>query len=51
VVIEDMIILDSKRPDAPAGEVSAPVTTVAQPEIKKSEEKPSEQVNPDDIPF
>ena len=53
VVIEDMIILDSKRPDAAA------VTTIAQPSVTKSDVKveepkkdaPSENVNPDDIPF
>ena len=48
VVIEDMIILDSRRPDT-----ETPVTTIAQPDVKKPEEKEksSEQVNPDDIPF
>jgi single-strand DNA-binding protein len=67
VVIEDMIILDSKRAltadgEAPEGEV-ARATTVAQPAVKaapkkKTEEdtKPkdtavSEDINPDDIPF
>lgn len=82
VVIEDMVILDSRRP-VPAGvgeevsgngEVSTaespgPVspsqggpsaTTFAQPSVKKSTKKsdeekekeaPSENVNPDDIPF
>ena len=77
IVIEDMIILDSRRPSAavpagetPAADVPAPAagsddagavtTTYAQPTTgkkmtKKSEETktdaPSENVNPDDIPF
>jgi single-strand DNA-binding protein len=80
VVIEDMIILDSRRPvPVVAGETGAvesaggestpstaadksAETTYAQPEVKKSssakatEDKqkkdvPSEEVNPDDIPF
>ncbi len=77
VVIEDMIILDSRRPvtgvtgeaGAPEGQVSepaaatdagTPATTYAQPAVKKSTKKeevkneksaPSEEVNPDDIPF
>ncbi|MCX6794230.1 MAG: single-stranded DNA-binding protein [Candidatus Gottesmanbacteria bacterium] len=72
IVIEDMIILDSRRPAStlgePVGEAGAtdvaPATTYAQPEVKKSSAKvskgkveetkteaPSEQVNPDDIPF
>jgi single-strand DNA-binding protein len=60
VVIEDMIILDSRRPGVtPAAEAGESATTIAQPEIKKQEvkekekvdEKPSEDVNPDDIPF
>ncbi len=78
VVIEDMIILDSRRPGvAPTGEETATAeeageshdadtggpsaTTIAQPRVKKSssakatEDKqdkgPSEEVNPDDIPF
>lgn len=54
IVIEDMIILDSKRPVTP-GEETASATTVAQPEVKTKEEvkseTPSENVNPDDIPF
>lgn len=69
VVIEDMVILDSRRP-VPAGtgeevgegaEVSAAgasATTFAQPAVKKTTKKeeakpetPSENVNPDDIPF
>ncbi len=67
VVIEDMIILDSRRPgetppsseeaasapseEAPAeaGEGGTSATTIAQPEVKKG--APSEDVNPDDIPF
>jgi single-strand DNA-binding protein len=80
IVIEDMIILDSRRPASTLGEpaveagpaeetaqTSAPdtaqaspsATTYAQPQVKKSkaaDEKqnkdvPSEEVNPDDIPF
>jgi single-strand DNA-binding protein len=78
VVIEDMIILDSRRPGVtPGGEAGtadvsvsepakattdagAPATTYAQPAVKKSTKKeeakneksaPSEEVNPDDIPF
>jgi len=61
VVIEDMIILDSRRPASqgePATDEAGATTTIAQPEIKKAEkveeskkEAPSEQVNPDDIPF
>jgi single-strand DNA-binding protein len=84
IVIEDMVILDSRRPvpagtgeemggteapaaDAAQGEASGPsATTYAQPTVKsakggsasggKDEQKeeksaPSENVNPDDIPF
>lgn len=65
VVIEDMIILDSRRPGTTAGEESIPAevgvsaTTIAQPAVKKSAKKtediketqPTENVNPDDIPF
>ena len=63
VVIEDMIILDSRRPVVEAGageEHGESATTYAQPEVKKEIKKdepkdekntPSEQVNPDDIPF
>lgn len=76
VVIDDMILLDSKRPVVTPGEIAeiAPtepaaepvvadtagpsVTTVAQPQTStqkkksdKKDEKPSEEVNPDDIPF
>lgn len=55
VVIDDMIILDSRR----TGETGVPsVTTVAQPEATKKKPKadekpkePEENVNPDDIPF
>jgi single-strand DNA-binding protein len=67
VVIEDMVILDSRRP-VPAGtgeetgvseETSGQSeTTIAQPPVKKSpkkeekkEEPVTENVNPDDIPF
>jgi len=68
VVIEDMIILDSRRPasaegEAPSGDSS---TVMAQPaptktaQPKKTEEEvkgpkggkePTEEINPDDIPF
>ncbi|MBI5019663.1 single-stranded DNA-binding protein [Candidatus Gottesmanbacteria bacterium] len=67
IVIEDMIVLDSKRPGAEeGGEVhTAPVqppTTAPAPVKKKAEKKetkeeappaaaPTEEVNPDDIPF
>jgi single-strand DNA-binding protein len=80
VVIEDMIILDSRRPvpmgtgeevaavgeTAPSGDTAQPgpsTTTIAQPAVKKStksaqggsasggKDVPSEEVNPDDIPF
>lgn len=57
VVIEDMVILDSRRPVVAGEEVPATTTTVAQPEVKKSkdEDKPKEEVtenvSPDDIPF
>lgn len=55
IVIEDMILLDSKRPIATGEE--APVE-VSKPTEKKEETKeepkpatPAESVNPDDIPF
>lgn len=78
VVIEDMVILDSRRPvpagtgeeaggigESPAADTTQPessglsATTFAQPVVKKSSKKtedakaaaPSENVNPDDIPF
>lgn len=74
IVIEDMVILDSRRPGVTpgseegasegagaAGESGGPAaTTYAQPPVKKSTKKeevkedtgtPSENVNPDDIPF
>jgi single-strand DNA-binding protein len=67
VVIEDMIILDSRRAtaegEAPEAEV-ARATTVAQPAVKpaparkkaeseepKKETSVTEDINPDDIPF
>lgn len=60
VVIEDMILLDSRRP-AGAGEEfdagSATKSTVAQPSVKQSETavatqpEGKEDVSPDDIPF
>ena len=58
VVIEDMVILDSRRPVSqgePEGAEQPVVKTVAQPEVKKAEDikadMPAENVNPDDIPF
>ena len=55
VVIEDMIILDSRRPAGEAGTAEvAPVTTIAQPPVVAKAEtgkEVNEQVNPDDIPF
>jgi single-strand DNA-binding protein len=63
IVIEDMIILDSRRPAVEAGtagEAGESATAYAQPEVKKEPKKeepkkekstPSENVNPDDIPF
>lgn len=62
VVIEDMIILDSKRPvgEQPAVSPEAPVETKkeetpseqpAETPVEASPAKLDEQVNPDDIPF
>ena len=69
VVIEDMIILDSRRPAGAEGEATEmqesahtmaqpPVTHAAKPASKKKaadeskpEGAPSEDINPDDIPF
>ena len=76
IVIEDMVILDSRRPGAAPGaeegtgaadtgsqadpSMSPSATTYAQPAVKKQTKKdeakedksaPSENVNPDDIPF
>ncbi len=77
IVIEDMIILDSRRPGvvtpgtgeegvsvgetpaADSAQAGVNTTTYAQPVVKKSDKKidetkkdvPSEEVNPDDIPF
>lgn len=63
VVIEDMIILDSRRPAStelqrgePAGAAVAGTEAEAAPAVvapppKKEDEKPNENVNPDDIPF
>lgn len=54
VVIEDMIILDSRKPvtDAPVEEASAAVVAET---VVKEEVKPvvsaAEDINPDDIPF
>jgi len=59
VVIEDMIILDSKRPDTGEGEHT--VSTVAQPTPTQDDQQQkskkggdtevNEDINPDDIPF
>lgn len=66
IVIEDMIVLDSKRPGAPGEEGTAAeapsvqVAPAAAPAKKKSvkaetaeeqHQAPAENVNPDDIPF
>lgn len=57
VVIEDMIILDSKRPAGEAvstseAPVSEPVVEVKKEEVKEdSTPVVNEQINPDDIPF
>lgn len=64
IVIEDMIVLDSKRPDATAdasadASAPAPVETPAPAKTAKKEKNeapaaempPVENVNPDDIPF
>ena len=61
VIIEDMMILDSKRPGTPGQEEGASATTTyAQPAIADKPdakamtdkpEAPMEHVNPDDIPF
>ena len=61
VVIEDMIILDSKRPvveGAPSAEVpvevkkeEAPAEVPAETPVEANPAKLDEQVNPDDIPF
>ena len=65
IVIEDMIVLDSKKPGAAdeAGEQheAAPAPTASPAPVKKKTEKkespkeaapaPAENVNPDDIPF
>lgn len=64
IVIEDMIVLDSKRPGeegSVAAEPQAPVASVPAPKATKKATKdepeevkvsaPAENVNPDDIPF
>lgn len=65
IVIEDMIILDSKRPVSEAGEVhevsqetsvehgESPTQTTVKEEVPKQSipAAPTENVNPDDIPF
>ncbi len=59
IIIEDMILLDSKRMTAggteeevPPPTVAGQVKSVAQPTVgTKKPESPSEEVNPDDIPF
>ncbi len=59
IVVEDMIVLDSKRPEG-AGENTAAEEAPVKKEVKKAEKKAessetkptgSETVNPDDIPF
>ena len=64
IVIEDMILLDSKRPEGATGEVheapsDMPTGAVVEPKkapvkpaaIKEEVVAPNENVNPDDIPF
>lgn len=60
IVIDNMIVLDSKRKDGvPAGGeaepeyVPEPETAAAEPpaKVKKVEPEKTEEVNPDDIPF
>jgi len=59
VVIEDMIILDSKRPvtgeeghgEAPTEEVPIEPVLTPQPKADQALPEVTEQVNPDDIPF
>lgn len=56
IVIDDMIILDSRRDGESAGEEYAEEAPVQQPEDGKKENKKEakaneEEVNPDDIPF
>lgn len=59
IVIDNMIVLDSKRKDgAPAGGeaepeyVPEPEAAAAEPaKVKKVEPEKTEEVNPDDIPF
>lgn len=50
IVIEDMIVLDSKRPTV-AGEEVVQEEKKEEVKVEKKEEKKDEQVNPDDIPF
>ncbi len=57
IVIEDMILLDSKRPEAISREVHAEVSPVPAGQAAESKNVvepqavPNETVNPDDIPF
>lgn len=54
VVIEDMIILDSRKPiigDAATGETSTPVQVAPAKDQQKEATPVTENVNPDDIPF
>lgn len=66
IVIDDMILLDSKRPEAvaPTEEVKVEETTVQEEtsaetgqkagkkkKDENKEETPNDQINPDDIPF
>jgi len=51
VVIEDMIILDSKRPIVEATQAASPVAQEEKVETTTVNEQVNEHVNPDDIPF
>lgn len=56
IIIDNMLLLDSKRPEGEFEEASEPASVVAdvkpakaQPKVK--EEAPQDEINPDDIPF
>lgn len=60
IVIEDMIVLDSKRPTGAGEESTESKGSETHEEVKKEQKKtpgkqvaqaPAEEVNPDDIPF
>lgn len=60
IVIEDMIVLDSKRPTGAGEETTESPVQEKHEEVKKEQKKspgkqaaqaPAEEVNPDDIPF